>query len=188
MRRLTWLALLFALSAAAGDLGLKAGVFDPPRQAPEISLQGSNGTPLKMSTYRGKVVWLAFGYTSCPDVCPVTLSVLAAARKQLGALADGVQVIYVTVDPERDDAARMKKFLGVFDPTFVGGTGSPEALAAVRKEYGVDAKKVGTGANYGVAHSSFIYLIDRNGRIVALMPYGHSAEDFAHDARILLKG
>jgi protein SCO1/2 len=118
----------------------------------------------------------------------VTLSVLAAARKQLGALASDVQVVYVTVDPERDDAARMKKFLAVFDPTFVGGTGSPQALAAVRKEYGVDAKKVGAGANYGVAHSSFIYLIDRNGRIIALMPYGHPAEDFAHDARILLKG
>lgn len=179
MKAFALIALFFAL---------KAGVFDPPRQAPDFTLQGSNGSELKMSAYRGKVVLLAFGYTSCPDVCPVTLSVLAAARKQLGALANDVQVIYVTVDPERDDAARMKKFLNIFDPTFVGGTGSPQALAAVRKEYGVDAKKVGAGPNYGVAHSSFIYLIDRAGRIVALMPYGHPPEDFAHDARILLEG
>jgi protein SCO1/2 len=190
MVRTTLLAccLLLALApCAASDSQLIAGVFDPPRVAPELGLEGSHGKPLNLADYRGKVVILGFGFTSCSEVCPVTLAVLAQARKQLGTLADQVQVVYVTVDPETDSAERMREYLALFDPGFVGGTGNAEALRAVRKEYGVVAKRetnVGTGYSY--AHSSYTFLIDRQGRVRALMPYGHPAEDFAHDARVLL--
>jgi protein SCO1/2 len=178
-------ALLAAGPASAADApALKAGVFDPPRAAPAFTLAGSDGADLTLARDRGKVVILAFGFTSCPDVCPVTLGVLARARKALGAEAADVQVVYVTVDPERDDAKRMKEYLAKFDPTFVGGTGTAEALAAVRKEYGIAAEKVATGGGY--AHSSYTYLIDRAGSLRALMPYGHGAEDYVHDVRILL--
>ena len=85
------------------------------------------------------MVALAFGFTSCPEVCPTTLAVLAQARKKLGAKASELQVVYVTVDPERDDAARMKQYLAGFDPSFVGGTGTDAQLAAVRREFGVQA-------------------------------------------------
>jgi protein SCO1/2 len=182
------LALLFlATSGSADDATLEAGVFDPSRPAPEFSLTGSDGSELRLGRYRGKVVVLAFGFTSCADVCPVTLGTLASAKKQLGAEGVDLQVVYVTVDPERDDAERMRGYLAGFDPTFIGGTGAPERLEAVRKEYGIMAEKVKAASGYSVAHSSYTYLIDRAGRLRALMPYGHPAEDYVHDLRILLK-
>jgi protein SCO1 len=119
-------------------------------------------------------------------VCPITLATLAEAHRKLGNAAADVQVVYITVDPERDDQARLQKYLHAFDPTFVGGTGRAEELAAVRKNYGVSAEKRGTGSNYTVAHSSFTYLFDRRGQLRALMPYGHAADDYVHDLNILL--
>jgi protein SCO1/2 len=181
------LAGLAPPAAAEGAPTLRAGVFDPPRPAPAFTLAGSDGAPLTLDRFRGKVVILAFGFTHCPDVCPTTLGVLARTRKELGAEADGVQVVYVTVDPERDDAARMREYLAKFDPTFLGATGAEEALVAVRKEYGIAAEKTSVGGVAGVAHSSFTYLIDRAGTLRALMPYGHPADDYVHDVRILLK-
>ena len=183
----TLLLLLTSAAGAGSEPNFKAGVFDPPRQAPDFLLSGSNGTELKLSRYRGKVVVLAFGFTSCLDVCPVTLNVLAQARKQLGTAGKNIQIIYVTVDPARDNAKRMREYLVNFDPTFIGGTGTADRLDAVYKEYGIIATKQASGTGYSVAHSSYTYLIDRNGTLRALMPYGHSAEDYAHDLRILLK-
>jgi protein SCO1/2 len=183
------LALLLCLTAAvsaADEATLKAGAFSPPRQAPDFPLRGSDGGELKLSRYRGKVVVLAFGFTSCPEICPTTLAVLAQARKKLSVSADEVHVVFVTVDPERDDAARMRKYLASFDPTFVGGTGTAEQLAAVRQAYGVVAEKMPVAGGYTVAHSSFTYLIDRDGSLRALMPYGHTADDYVHDVKLLL--
>ena len=186
-RQLAALALAFGLAAhAAPSPALKAGVFEPPRQAPELALRGSNGAELKLSTYRGKLVLLSFGFTSCAAVCPVTLATLTQARKLLGSLADSVQVVFVTVDPERDDPQRMKTFLAAFDPTFVGATGKPEALEAVRRSYGVSARKIPMADGYLFDHSSSIFLIDAEGRLRAMMPYGHDAKDFVHDIKLLL--
>ena len=166
---------------------LKAGVFEPPAAAPDFTLRGSDGAELKLSRFRGKVVALVFGFTHCPEVCPTTLATLAQARKALGADAAALQVVYITVDPERDELAGMRDYLAAFDKSFVGGTGAPEALAAVRKGYGVTAVKVPlAGGGYAMNHSSSVYLIDREGRLRALMPYGHDAKDFAHDFRLLL--
>jgi protein SCO1 len=181
-----WAGLL-CLTAHAADLDvLKAGVFNPAREAPDFSVQGSDGAPLSLSHYRGKVVVLGFGYTSCPNVCPATLAVLALAQRKLGALGSQVQVIYLTVDPERDSAERLRQYLAGFDSSFVGGTGTAAQMAAVRANYGVTAAKVGSGSDYGVAHSSFIYLITREGRLRALMPFGHKADDYVHDISMLL--
>jgi protein SCO1/2 len=180
--------LFFSASVNAKDEpGLKAGVFNPPRLAPDFSLPGSDGRELKLSRYRGKVVLLAFGFTSCADVCPITLSVLAQVRKKLGAEANGVQVVYVTVDPERDDAMRIRKYLTAFDPTFIGATGAAEQLARVRQSYGISADKKTAQGGYVVAHSSYVYLIDRRGSLRALMPFGHGPDDYVHDVTILLK-
>jgi protein SCO1/2 len=188
------MAAVFALTIGLADLAaasppaFKAGVFDPPRQAPDFTLQGSDGRELRLSRFRGKVVLLAFGYSSCTEVCPVTLATFAQARRRLGAAADDVQVVYVTVDPERDVPDRLRRFLAEFDSTFIGGTGSEAQLAAVRRDYGVSARKIPFGDSYTYAHSSFTYLIDRSGRIQALMPYGHTPDDFVNDLVILLKG
>jgi len=184
-------AAMLAVAAEPTPIGLKAGAFDPPQAAAEFpdGLRASDGSELKLAHYRGKVVLLVFGFTHCPAVCPITLATLAEARRALGADAKSLQVVYVTVDPERDDVASIRRYLAGFDATFVGGTGQPAALEAVRKRYGVTAQKVapaGGGADYGISHSTSIYLIDREGRLRALMPFGHSAADFAHDVRQLL--
>jgi len=179
--------MLLSMTAQATDVdALKAGVFNPARAAPDFSVRGSDGAELALSRYRGKVVVLGFGYTHCANVCPATLAVLAQAHRQLGALGSQVQVIYLTVDPERDSPERLKQFLAAFDPTFVGGTGSAAQMAAVRASYGVTAEKVGSGSDYGIAHSSFIYLITREGKLRALMPFGHKADDYVHDISMLL--
>src|SRR3982074_2397381 len=109
-------ALAFcAAEASAAAPELRTGSFDPPRVAPEFALQGSDGAPIQLSAYRGKAVALGFGYTSCPDVCPPALADLAKARKKLGAAGDDLKVIYVTVDPERDSAAVLRRYLASFD-------------------------------------------------------------------------
>jgi protein SCO1 len=179
--------MLLSVATQAADVEvLKAGIFNPPREAPDFSVLGSDGAPLVLSHYRSKVVVLAFGYTSCPNVCPVTLAVLAQAHRKLGAQGSQVQFIYLTVDPERDSAERLRQYLAAFDSTFVGGTGTALQMAAVRKSYGVTAEKVGTGTDYAVAHSSFVYLITREGKLRALMPFGHKADDYVHDISMLL--
>lgn len=178
---------LLAMCAVAADRAtLKAGVFEPPRAAPELSLDASSGGKLALANYRGKVVLLGFGFTSCPEVCPTTLATLAQARKRLGAQGEQLQVVYVTVDPERDNVDRMKAYLRGFDGSFVGGTGAPEQLASVRKNYGVMAERKPFGNSYTVAHSSSVYLIDQKGVLRGMMPYGRLPDDYVHDVRALL--
>ncbi len=187
--------LATAVSARAANVpALKAGGFDPPRMAPDFTLPGTRGTPITLGAFRGKVVLLGFGYTHCTNVCPITLATLKQAKAKLGAQAGGMQVLYVTVDPKRDTAAVLKDYLAAFDASFLGGTGTDAQLAAVRKAYGVSASEVMApmdkmghmGPDGSMSHSSFVYLIDRKGRIRALMPFGHGADDYVHDVRILL--
>lgn len=187
----TFSGLLLSATLAVASLShaaaqLIAGTFDPPRPAPDFELQHSNGGSLRLSDHRGKVILLGFGFTSCPDVCPTTLATLAQAHRQLGDQAGQLQVIYITVDPQTDTTAQMKKYLATFNPTFIGGTGAETQLSAIRKEYGILAQKKSVGTKYTYSHSSYVYLIDRGGQLRALMPYGHKAEDFAHDVRALL--
>lgn len=182
---LACMLLPVAAQPAEAD-ALKAGVFNPAREAPDFSVDGSDGAALSLRHFRGKVVVLGFGYTSCPNVCPATLAVLAMAHRKLGTLGSQVKVIYLTVDPERDSAGRLKQYLASFDPAFVGGTGTAAQMEAVRKSYGVTAERHGTGKDYAVAHSSFVYLITRDGKLRALMPFGHKADDYVHDISMLL--
>jgi len=167
--------------------GFKAGTFDPPHPAPDFTLQGSDGQPLTLQRLRGKVVQLVFGFTNCLDVCPVTMHTLSQARQLLGpAEAAGLQGVYVTVDPERDTVPQLKRYLAAYDPSFLGATGTAKALEDMRTRYGVVAKKVQQPTGYAVNHSSSVYLIDRAGRLRAMMPYGRSPKDHAHDVRLLL--
>jgi protein SCO1/2 len=185
--------LLAAVAVGAAEPAardeLKAGVLSPAMPAPELKLGATDGQPLRLDRYRGKVVLLAFGFSNCGEVCPITLATLAGARKKLGADGTNVQVVYVTVDPERDDAARMKKFLGSFDATFVGGVGSRAEIDAAQKSYGISSTKtVHAGGGYSIGHSSSVYMIGRDGKLRAVMPYGHPVDDFVHDLKILLRG
>ncbi|HEV8444259.1 MAG TPA: SCO family protein [Steroidobacteraceae bacterium] len=176
-------------AASTPPTALKAGTLTPILSAPELKLTATDGKPLSLARFRGKVVLLAFGFSNCGEVCPITLATLAGARKKLGAEAAGVQVVYVTVDPERDDAAQMRKFLGSFDATFIGGVGTRAEIEAAEKSYGINVvKNVNADGSYTLGHSSSIYLIDRAGGLRAVMPYGHPVDDFVHDLKILLGG
>ena len=182
------LACLCLWSVAAGAAQLKSGVFDPPRAAPEFALPGSDDNLFELKHTRGKLVILGFGFSHCPEICPTTLATLGRTLKILGATAAQVQVVYVTVDPERDTPARLREYLRHFHPNFIGLSGTAEALAAVRRDYGIlAAKEVHGDGNYEVHHSSYLYLIDRQGLLRALVPYGKTAADIAHDVESLLQ-
>jgi len=191
LRALVVPLLLAAAGGALGQASLRTGTFDPPRAAPDFSLQGSDGAEFRLSRHRGKVVALGFGYTSCPDVCPTTLAELAQARKLLGAAGKDFQVVWVTVDPERDSAERMRHYVTAFDPSFIGATGAPAQLETVRKAYGIQVARKESSrdpATYYVHHSSFVYFIDRAGMLRAMMPFGgRTVDDIAHDVKQLLK-
>ncbi|MBC8026890.1 MAG: SCO family protein [Steroidobacteraceae bacterium] len=167
---------------------LKAGVLSPVMPAPALELQGTDGQPIDLARFKGKVVIVAFGFSNCGEVCPITLATLAGARKKLGADASNVQVVYVTVDPERDTEAQMKKYLASFDPTFIGGVGTRAQIDAAQKNWGISStKSLASDGSYSIGHSSSIYMIDRKGGLHAVMPYGHPSDDFVHDLRILLR-
>ena len=186
------LQISFLLAAmcvgSAYALELKSGVFDPPRMAPDFSLPASKGDVFTLSEQQGKLVVLGFGFSHCPDICPTTLANLAQVRKNLGELASEIQVVYVTVDPERDTAERLREYMKHFHESFIGVTGKPEQLADVRKAYGIiAAKEVHEDGNYEVHHSSYLYLIDRQGLLRALVPFGKTADDIVHDIKALLQ-
>ncbi len=180
--------LLVAGTATAAESRLKSGVFDPARQAPDFTLPGSHGKDFTLSDYRGKVMVLGFGFSHCPQICPTTLITLTATVEQLGDLADKIQVVFMTVDPERDTTGQLREYLSYFHPDFIGLTGQPERLAEVRQDYGIMTEKEAHGeGHYEVHHSSYLYLVDRRGMLRTLVPFGTSADDIAHDIRILLR-
>jgi protein SCO1/2 len=184
------LLVALALAASAEAAEFKSGVLDPPRPAPELALKTSGDADFRLGRYRGDVVLLSFGYTFCPDVCPTTLVELAQVRARLGAAARRVHVFFITVDPERDTPERLRTYTRAFDPTFVGLTGTAERLAQARRAYGVTAQKrlvPGTSAAYLVDHSAFVYVIDPDGRLRLMFPFGTSIDDMAHDVQLLLR-
>lgn len=151
----------------------------------DVKLQSHTGQPVSTADFRGKVVVLFFGYTHCPDICAPTLAKLAAMRQQLGNDASRVQVLFVTVDPAHDNAAQLAGFVPKFDPSFIGLTGSPEEIAAVAREYKI-AYTPGADPEQ-VEHSSGILVKDPSGRMRLLWKNDTSANDMAHDVRMLLQ-
>jgi protein SCO1/2 len=155
----------------------------------DFSLTDPGGATRTLADYRGKAVVLFFGYTQCPDVCPTTLAALAEAMKALGPDADRVQVLFVTVDPERDTSELLKAYVPAFDPRFVGLRGDAKALEAVAKEFRIVYQKVpgATPTTYTVDHSAGTYLFDPQGRLRVYLGHGQPPDAFAHDLKQLLK-
>ena len=154
----------------------------------ELRLVDAAGKPRSLADFRGKVVIVSFGFTHCPDVCPTTLADLAAARKQLGADGQQVQVVFVTVDPRRDTGELLAQYVPAFDPTFIGLRGDEAATEKVKKDFHVFAQeRVGKpGEAYGVDHSAQIYVVDKAGRMRLLWQPGTTPAVMASDLRILL--
>ncbi|MDT8435807.1 MAG: SCO family protein [Gemmatimonadota bacterium] len=206
-------ALLVALAAAgglvvgragAGDAGaLHGSLIEPPMPVPEFTLASGDG-PVSSADLRGTVTVLFFGYTFCPDICPFTLQRLRQARELLGPAGDGVRVVFVSVDPERDTPERATAYARGFDPSFTGLSGSPQAIADVASSFGIffaraapqedtDGGNAAGGDRAGgdddfylVDHSATILALDRDGRLRLIWGGPATAEEMAADLRFLL--
>jgi protein SCO1/2 len=152
-----------------------------------LELIDHNGRPRRLEDFRGKAVVVSFGFTHCPDVCPTTLADLSAAVKALGADADRVQVLFVTVDPERDTKEVLGKYVTAFDPRFLGLYGDAAATQRAAKEFKVYYEKRKTGASYSVDHSGQSYVIDAQGRLRLFVRHDRIATDLPEDLRTLLR-
>ena len=163
-------------------------VMQSPMPATDFTLTGHNGQPVSLSDYRGQLVLLYFGYTTCPDVCPTTLADLHQARTLLGSRAKDVQVMMITIDPERDTLPILAEYIPHFDPTFIGLTGTPEQIAEVATYYGIYyARQEGNSSlGYLMDHTATVMVIDRQGYLRVVFPFGTAPQDIAADLNYLL--
>jgi protein SCO1 len=157
--------------------------------AKDFSLADADGKLRTMADFKGKAVVLFFGYAQCPDVCPTTMTDMTQVKQQLGADADKLQVLFVTVDPERDTPQVMKAYMGAFDPSFVALIPTPAQLPALAKDFKVYYKKVDgkTPTSYSMDHSAALFVYDRQGRLRLYERYGAGAGPMADDIKTLLK-
>ncbi|HUR88841.1 MAG TPA: SCO family protein [Ramlibacter sp.] len=156
--------------------------------AKDFHLADTDGKVRSLADFKGKVVAVFFGYTQCPDVCPTTMAELAQAKKQLGADGDKLQVVFITVDPERDTPKVLKAYMANFDPAFVGLVPTAEQLAAVAKDFKVYYKKAegATPTSYTMDHSAATYVYDTQGQLRLYAKYGGGPQVLVSDIRKLL--
>jgi protein SCO1/2 len=169
---------------------LNGAVLDPALPAPDFSLVREDGTEFRLSAYRGKIVLLYFGYTSCPDVCPATMAELRQAREALSSgLADQVQVVIVAVDPDRDTPERIQQYAEHFDESFTGLSGSLGELQQIWDAYGITRtiEESRSASGYLVSHTARVYLVDKTGNLRLSFAFGTPPEDITHDLRLLLE-
>ena len=153
-----------------------------------LELADHTGKPRRLEDWRGKAVVLVFGFTHCPDVCPTTLADIALALKELGPDAERVQVLMVSVDPERDTPQALAKYVSAFDPRFVALRGDLQATRKAAQEFKVYFEKRKQGESYTVDHSAQSYVIDPQGKLRLLVRHDRIAQDLAPDLRALLAG
>ena len=158
--------------------------------ARQFSLRDHNGQTRSLADFSGKVVVIFFGYTACPDICPTMLSSLAGVMTALGPQAEKVQVLFVSLDPERDSAERLKDFVPWFHPSFIGLRGDAAQTRAVAEEFRVFSarREVGSQLGYLLDHSAGAYVYDPAGRLRLYVRDGAHAEEIAADIRLLLAG
>lgn len=153
----------------------------------DFSMPDHTGKPRSLSDFKGKVVLVFFGYAQCPDVCPTTLAEVAAAMKELGPKANDVQLLLVTVDPERDTPELLAQYVTAFHPSFLALRGSQADLEATAKLFKVFYAKVPSPSGYTMDHTAGTFVFDKQGRPRLLVSYGAGAGVFAHDLAQLLK-
>ena len=158
--------------------------------AKDFALADQNGQQRSMKDFSGKVVIVFFGFTQCPDVCPTSMGELAQIKKTMGADSDKLQVIFITLDPERDTAELLKAYMGNFDPTFIALRPTMNQLPQVAKDFKIYYKKVEgtTPGSYSMDHSAGSYIYDPKGNIRLYSRYGNDAQGLTSDLRLLLKG
>lgn len=188
-----WLTVLMALSMLVACQPEKSASFigtdlTGTRFGKPLTLTDHSGKLRNINEFKGKAVVLFFGYTHCPDVCPTTMSDLKQTMKLLGSASDQVQVLFVTVDPERDTQDVLAQFVPSFDPRFIGLRGSVAEVAANMAEYKVYAAKVTEPGKdvYTMDHSAGLYVFDKSGAPRIYIGYGQKPADIAHDLKLLL--
>jgi len=152
-----------------------------------LELADTSGKPRRLEDWRGKAVVLFFGFTQCPDVCPTTMLEVAGAMKKLGPEADRVQVLFVTLDPERDTPELLGKYVTAFDPRFIGLRGDLAATQRAAKEFKIYFEKRKVGDSYTIDHSGQSYVIDPKGRLRLLVRPDRLETDLADDLRTILR-
>mgnify|MGYP000880860027 CR=1 FL=1 len=191
-RHLLLLLSLIVLIAACGrsPVAFKSTDVTGAEFGTHLALADHHGKIRRLEDFRGKAIVLFFGYTACPDVCPTTLARYAEAMKALGPKAAKVQVLFVTLDPERDDADRLKTFVPWFHPDFIGLRGSPAEIAATAKEFRVHSavKTVGGGMGYVLDHSAGSYVFDPAGRLRLYVRDTASVAEVVADLELLIAG
>ncbi len=184
------ISLFIAQVAFARPYTFTGNLLNPPMPAGEIRLVDQNGNPFDLAHEKGKIVLLFFGYTHCPDVCPATMGEFKQIKQNLGGQAKDVEFVFVTIDPERDTPQAIQKFLGIFDPSFIGLTGAQNQLDVVWKTYGVYRQKQPNPANpgnYQMIHSTYVYLIDKQGQLRLLYSQDVQTSGIVQDIRYLLR-
>lgn len=178
------IAACFVGLVLLAGLAWRAGVFAPaPSAGPggAFALVDRLGQPVTERLLRGKWSVVFFGFTYCPDVCPTTLAALGQAQSQLGPKAKNLQVIFISLDPERDTPAQLNAYLAndAFPKGTIGLTGSPAQVATAAKAYRVFYEKSGTGTDYVINHSTASYVMDPKGRFARVLPYGISPDEIS---------
>lgn len=156
----------------------------------ELSLtNAATGKPVTLQDLKGKVVFLFFGFAQCPDICPTTLLKAREIKEQLGKDADRLQVVFVTLDPERDTPEVLQAYVPSFDESFMGLRGDDKATKKAAREFRVFYQKVPNqdGSSYTLDHTAASYVIDRNGTLRLLVRYTDNVDDIVHDLKLLLK-
>lgn len=151
-----------------------------------FSLTDFNGQTRTLADFQGRVVMLYFGFVQCPDVCPTALTRAAAVMERLDPRAGDLQVVFVTVDPERDTPELLREYMAAFHPSFLALTGNAEQIAQTAKDFRAFYKKVPTGSSYTMDHTALSYLFDRQGRIRVALRHEQTADDYTADVLALL--
>lgn len=189
--RLIFAAFVLALAACDGS-GPRFNNVDitGASYARDFRLADFNGRTRTLADFRGKLVVVFFGFTQCPDVCPTTLTDMAEVRKRLGSDGDKLQVIFVTLDPERDTPQVLAQYVPGFDPTFLGLAGTRDETAAVAREFKVFYQKVPgkTETSYTLDHTAGSYVFDREGRVRLFLRHAGGVEPIVADLKTLLRG
>ena len=164
-------------------------LLDTTEPVADFTLNSSLGKPVALSDFRGEHVLLYFGYTNCPDVCPLTLAEIKDARKRLGDKAEAVQPLFITLDPGRDTPERLAAYLEFFDPAIIGLAGTLEEIQSLATRFGIffEQRDSGSAGGYLVDHTSVVIVIDPEGRLRAIFPNGVTGEQMASDLQSLLQ-
>lgn len=198
-RTMAWALAAVAVVVVAGLAGFflvrppayafQGGEYQPPQPAPRLDLMDQNNEPFSLADQAGNITLVYFGYTTCPDLCPTTLSDFSVVKDELGTDADRVRFVLTTFDPERDTPDRLRQYLSFFDPEFIGLWGDQAQTDQFLRDYGVTINRVeypDSATGYLIDHTALVYVIDAEGRLRLSFPYGTPPESMVADIRHLL--